>query len=301
MDQQQRQQQQATQEAAASQQAANTIGAATMPSLMAGQPAIPMAAISPQIIGLMTANPAVAAQAQLFPAAAAALMPGNPFITMAGSPSLVVPAMTTTSQPGTTMSSMATTTATSPFATMPSTTTTTPSVYNTTAILGEAPGASDSNTNTRNLTPSQRAQHHRDRNREHARSTRLRKKAYVQKLKDLVDGLHAERSEEARQRRVAIQHLAEVQQVRRRVVNTVLEYLSQYCEDHCKWRTVVEEDEFWLQQPITPYRSFRRAEIEKVSALTGCPISHVMNMKLILFLPSRPGMSCFTRFGSSHP
>jgi hypothetical protein len=113
------------------------------------------------------------------------------------------------------------------------------------------------------LTKEERSKQNRERNREHARSTRLRKKAYVQKLKELVEGLHAERSEEARQRRVAIQHLAEMQNVRRAVVRTALRYHSAYETDERKWTTLLE-DSFWLKQPVSPYRSFRRAEIEKV-------------------------------------
>lgn len=112
------------------------------------------------------------------------------------------------------------------------------------------------------LTAAQRAKLNRDRNREHARSTRLRKKAYVQKLKELVEGLHSERTEEVRKRRVAVQHLAEVQSVRRAVVRTFLRFHSGYESDGRKWATIVEDD-FWFKQPVTPYRSFRRAEIEQ--------------------------------------
>lgn len=112
------------------------------------------------------------------------------------------------------------------------------------------------------LTAAQRAKLNRDRNREHARSTRLRKKAYVQKLKELVEGLHSERTEEVRKRRVAVQHLAEVQSVRRAVVRTFLRFHSGYESDSRKWATIVEDD-FWFKQPVTPYRSFRRAEIEQ--------------------------------------
>lgn len=115
------------------------------------------------------------------------------------------------------------------------------------------------------LTPDQRARQNRDRNREHARSTRLRKKAYVQKLKELVEGLHAERTEEVRQRRVAIQHLAETQNVRRAVVRSFLRFHANFEQDERKWSTILEEDA-WLKQPVTPYRSFRRAEIEQVSS-----------------------------------
>lgn len=118
-----------------------------------------------------------------------------------------------------------------------------------------------------NLSASDKAKQNRDRNREHARSTRLRKKAYVQKLKELVDGLHAERTEEVRKRRVAVQHLAEVQSVRRTVVRTFLRFHSKCESDPRKWMTLFE-DNFWLKQPVTPYRSFRRTEIEQECRLS---------------------------------
>jgi hypothetical protein len=85
----------------------------------------------------------------------------------------------------------------------------------------------------------------------------------VQKLRELVEGLHAERNEAARQRRVAVQQLAEVQRVRYGVVETFLKYHSNYEPDERKWSTILEDD-FWLKQPVTPFRSFRRVEIEKV-------------------------------------
>jgi hypothetical protein len=113
------------------------------------------------------------------------------------------------------------------------------------------------------VTVQERQQQNRDRNREHARSTRLRKKAYVAKLKELVEGLHAERTEEVRQRRIAIQSLSEMQNVRRSVVRSFLRYYASYEADERKWSTLLE-DKFALKQPVTPYRSFRSSEIEKV-------------------------------------
>jgi len=111
------------------------------------------------------------------------------------------------------------------------------------------------------MTVEERKRINRDRNRQHARSTRLRKKAYIEKLKQLVDGLHAERSEQDRKRRVAVQHLAEVHRVRRTVIKNFLKYHSGYEVDARKWMTILEDD-FHLKQPVTPYRSFRRVEIE---------------------------------------
>jgi len=111
------------------------------------------------------------------------------------------------------------------------------------------------------LSSEEKAKINRDRNREHARSTRLRKKAYVNKLKELVEGLHAERTEETKKNRVAIQHLSEVQAVRKSVMRTFLKYLANFEGDERNWSTLMEDD-FWLKQPITPYRSFPRYEIE---------------------------------------
>ena len=115
----------------------------------------------------------------------------------------------------------------------------------------------------RNLSANDRARQNRDRNREHAKTTRLRKKAYVDKLAKLVEGLHAERTEELRQRRVAIQHLSETQTVRRAVIRSFLQFNSRYERDRRKWSTILE-DEFWLKQPVTPYRCFRRGEYDQV-------------------------------------
>lgn len=132
---------------------------------------------------------------------------------------------------------------------------------------------------TKELSADDKAKLNRDRNREHARSTRLRKKAYVAKLKELVEGLHAERTEEVRQRRVAIQHLAEMQNVRRSVVRSFLKYHSGFEADERKWTTLLE-DKFWLSQPVTPYRTFRCSEIEKVRWTVACGNVLAVNMPL---------------------
>lgn len=109
-----------------------------------------------------------------------------------------------------------------------------------------------------------KAQHNRERNREHARSTRLRKKAYVQQLKEMADGLREIQTTEIRQRRIAVQKMMDIKKARRRQIQTVLEYHATYESDPNKWRAVVEES-FWFKQPVTPFRSFRRSEVEKVS------------------------------------
>jgi hypothetical protein len=97
------------------------------------------------------------------------------------------------------------------------------------------------------------------------RSSRLQKKEYVKKLKDLMETLRSERSEEMRQRCIAVQQTANLENKRRKVISTFLKYHSSYETDQSKWSTIVE-DTFLLKQPVTPFRSSRGAEIEKVSS-----------------------------------
>lgn len=109
-----------------------------------------------------------------------------------------------------------------------------------------------------------KVQQSRERNKEHARSTRLRKKDYVQKLKDMAHGLRAVQTEETRQRRISMQKLLEIQKLRRAIVQSVLQYHASYEQDPAKWSVLLEES-FWLKQPVTPFRSFRRSEVDGVS------------------------------------
>jgi hypothetical protein len=121
------------------------------------------------------------------------------------------------------------------------------------------------------LPSAAKANQSRERNREHARSTRLRKKAYVQQLKEMADGLRAIQAEEILKRRRAVQKRMGDQKVRRVMIQTALAYHSSYESDPLKWAAIVEES-FWFKQPVTPFRSFRRSEVEKVSTFD----SHVL-------------------------
>jgi len=132
----------------------------------------------------------------------------------------------------------------------------------TKTTLKTSEGASENSSlgEVKELSAEEKAQKNRDRNREHARSTRLRKKAYVNKLKELVEGLQTERAEETKKKRVTMQHFSEVRTVRKNVVLSVLKFLVNYENDERKWSTLLEDD-FWFKQPVTPYRSFPRIEI----------------------------------------
>lgn len=112
-------------------------------------------------------------------------------------------------------------------------------------------------------SPSTKAKKNRDRNREHARSTRLRKKAYVQKLKEMAEGLRAIQTAEIRQRRRAVHQMTEMQKTRKQLVHKFLHLHSNFEGDIDVWREVTDES-FWLKQPVTPFRSFRRSEVERV-------------------------------------
>jgi hypothetical protein len=124
-------------------------------------------------------------------------------------------------------------------------------------------GDSDS---SKSSAPTDKVRQNRDRNREHARSTRLRKKAYVQKLKEMADGLRAVQTEEIRQRRLAVHAMTTTQKTRKRIVHQFLKYHADFEADPEAWGTIIEES-FWLKQPVTPFRSFRRSEVEMVSVL----------------------------------
>ena len=112
--------------------------------------------------------------------------------------------------------------------------------------------------NTKELT-GLRSKITRERNREHARSSRIRKKEYVSQLTGLVQELHVQLAEEGRKRRLAMQHLSEVQAARCAVMHSFLSFLTDYESDESKWSTLLE-DEFWLKQPLTPFRYFTQSE-----------------------------------------
>jgi len=100
----------------------------------------------------------------------------------------------------------------------------------------------------------------KEKNREHAKNTRIRKKLYIEALKESVRLLTEEREKVERDRRVAIARLSEQTTVRRQVLQTLLYFRSSAEMDPQRWRTVVEENVVFTL-PIAPYRSFPPAEV----------------------------------------
>merc|ERR1712232_135595 len=105
-----------------------------------------------------------------------------------------------------------------------------------------------------NLTPDERAKQNRDRNREHARNTRLRKKAYVEELKRTLTELVTQRdTTEMEQRRVAQREL-EQREVRFRVAEEFMKLRGDNQRNTSRWAAILENN-FTLSLPVTKYRN----------------------------------------------
>ena len=106
-----------------------------------------------------------------------------------------------------------------------------------------------------NLSPDERARQNRDRNREHARNTRLRKKAYVEELKKTLTELVAQRDTSDLEKRHETQRNLEVREVRFRVMEEFLKLRA--CGGDAgllaRWAAILH-DGFTLTLPKTPYR-----------------------------------------------
>jgi len=112
----------------------------------------------------------------------------------------------------------------------------------------------------KHLNADERLQLSRDRNREHAKNTRLRKKAYVTKLKDTVDLMVRQKNIEEAERIALGIRIFETQQMRKNTVRLYLSYRAVNMRERDKWANILD-DSFQLILPITPYRSFPKGTI----------------------------------------
>jgi len=121
----------------------------------------------------------------------------------------------------------------------------------------------------KSMHPDEKVQINRDRNREHAKNTRLRKKMYVTKLKELFDKMTAQRTADEAERRALGLRIHEMQTIRKNVVRLLLSYRSTNMRDREKWAVILDES-FEFTLPITPYRSFPKHNIVNSShVVTG--------------------------------
>mmetsp|Transcript_53266 Transcript_53266/g.129406 ORF Transcript_53266/g.129406 Transcript_53266/m.129406 type:complete len:707 (-) Transcript_53266:450-2570(-) len=104
-----------------------------------------------------------------------------------------------------------------------------------------------------NLTPDERARQNRDRNREHARNTRLRKKAYVEELKRTLTAMVSQRDAAETEKRHAAQRELEQREVRFRVLEEFLKLRGRNETNAARWSAIFEEG-MMLTLPVTDFR-----------------------------------------------
>jgi len=112
------------------------------------------------------------------------------------------------------------------------------------------------------LSPEEKARVNRDRNREHARNTRLRKKAYLEKLKSTVDELCRERDTLVSERAGAATILVEMHNTRTEVLMSFFALRSANEKRRELWASILDESCFACVMPVTPYRSFPASEVQ---------------------------------------
>ena len=114
------------------------------------------------------------------------------------------------------------------------------------------------------LTEEERIQHNRERNREHAKNTRLRKKAYVERLKISVDSLCCERDGLLAERAAAAERLVEIHSKRVDVMRSFFALRASYSVDQKRelWSGILDENSFTCRLPVTPYQSFPISELQ---------------------------------------
>jgi len=158
------------------------------------------------------------------------------------------------------------------------------------AVCGGAGTVGDSNINQNNsdkmcnrarrsnLTPDERARQNRDRNREHARNTRLRKKAYVEELKATLSSLVSQRDAAELEKRHTSQRELEQREVRFRVLEEFLKLRGRNEANVARWKAILDST-FTLTLPVVNFREMvhsndinhRNANALHEQVLTGVP------------------------------
>jgi hypothetical protein len=98
----------------------------------------------------------------------------------------------------------------------------------------------------------------RDRNREHARNTRLRKKVYVTKLKEFVENLSEQKRSEVKQCAEMGARIHEMHNIRKERVRLFLSYRANNVQERSLWASIVDDEQtFTFTQPYIMYRHFQ--------------------------------------------
>lgn len=111
------------------------------------------------------------------------------------------------------------------------------------------------------ITPEEKAELLRQRNREHARSTRRRKKMYVECLKKQVAELLAKQQQiDSGIFEPLTGSQAEEITIRKAMIQTFLQYRTTNVVERSRWRDLLDEA-FTLTQPRTPFRASNMGEV----------------------------------------
>jgi PAS domain S-box-containing protein len=108
----------------------------------------------------------------------------------------------------------------------------------------------------------EKAKFNRDRNREHARNTRLRKKAHLERLRYTVDELCRERDTLVTERAGTATLLVEIHNTRTEVLMSFFALRSANEQRRELWASILDESCFACIMPVTPYRSFPASEVQ---------------------------------------
>lgn len=119
-----------------------------------------------------------------------------------------------------------------------------------------------------NLTADERAKQNRDRNREHARNTRLRKKAYVEELKKTLLEVVAQRDAAELAKKQEVQRDQEQREVRRRVIQEFLKLRGHNNGNFARWSAILDEN-FLFTLPATPFRNMAGSLVEGKQTVHG--------------------------------
>lgn len=114
---------------------------------------------------------------------------------------------------------------------------------------------------TAEMTEDDKALANRLRNREHARNTRARKKAYLESLKSTLDDLCKERDNLKNERAGAATRLLEIQTTRTDVLMSFFALRSSNELRRNYWSSILDET-ITCNMPVTPYRSFPASEVQ---------------------------------------
>jgi len=125
--------------------------------------------------------------------------------------------------------------------------------------MGNDVDRSGSNPNS-TTSEDEKLEHRKERNRRHARETRRRKKEYVEELKSELDSLRTEKAVLETRMRDTQTMRAELHEAWLQALEKVLALWASAESDSHPWLELLD-DEAVMVHPITPYRSYRQADV----------------------------------------